>query len=103
MLAALEAANGAGSVVQLGNGTASKVGAGEANDVSEQLYARAWLCRYMYPEVDDSADNDTDHAAKGADGRMFDDIRRQITFFCAPATAAFIAMPPSENRFHWDS
>ena len=55
----------------------------------------------MFPDANNSADNDPDVAAKGADGRMYNDIQRQIALYCAPAEAAMMALPPAGISKAW--
>ena len=85
----------------LSNGTADKVGAGDVDKTIERLYARAWRCLYVFPEANNSADDDPNLAVKCADGRMYIDIQRQMTLFCAPAKAAIMALPSSGISRAW--
>ena len=55
----------------------------------------------MFPTATDSADSDPDTKAKGADGRMYKDIQRQIALYCAPAEAAIMALPPAAITKAW--
>ena len=98
MVEALKAANGAGSIVQLGD--VATEGAGVDNTI-ERLYARKWRRLFVFPTATDSADSDPDTKAKGADGRMYQDIQRQIALYCAPAEAAIMALPPAAITKAW--